>query len=360
MNIILRLQRVGLWVLRIMAMPLICCVAATSAQADLLWGANGHPYTAYPGVTFEQQMSLLADLGLKSYRVNVVDIRDLGPLIAAGKKHGVAVFPVLTPGLNMDRETPEALYTKSYNIAFTLVSRHKADIRVWELGNELENYAILQPCEMRDDGTQYNCAWGPAGGVGGGDYFGPRWAKVSAILKGLSEGAIAADPTVRKAMGTAGWGHIGAFERMKQDGIKWDISVWHLYSEDPEWAFKELVKYGKPIWITEFNHSGGSQNGAAAAQSEGVARWIKRFRELAPLYRIEGAHIYELLDETYWAPNVEAYYGLIELVKVEGKWQLGSPKPVYDTVKTLIRGAGAVDAASPPSNTAPPAESAGK
>ena len=26
--------------------------------------------------------------------------------------------------------------------------------------------------------------------------------------------------------------------RMAQDGIRWDISVWHMYGSDPEWAFR--------------------------------------------------------------------------------------------------------------------------
>ena len=55
-----------------------------------------------------------------------------------------------------------------------------------------------------------------------------RWEKVSAVLRGLSGGTISVDPTIRKAMGTAGWGNAGAFARMHKDGIRWDISVWHM------------------------------------------------------------------------------------------------------------------------------------
>ncbi|TIP52118.1 MAG: hypothetical protein E5X56_34480, partial [Mesorhizobium sp.] len=85
--------------------------------------------------------------------------------------------------------------------------------------------AILMPCEMQDSGIQYNCSLGPAGGTETSDYFSPRWAKVSAVLRGLSDATIAVDATIRKAMGTAGWGHRAAFTRMLQDGIRWDISV---------------------------------------------------------------------------------------------------------------------------------------
>jgi hypothetical protein len=221
-------------------------------------------------------------------------------------------------------------------LARDLVSRFKHDIRVWELGNELENYAIIQPCEVQDDGVQYNCAWGPAGGVGPLEYFGPRWQKSSAVLKGLSDGAMAADPTVRKAMGTAGWGHVGAFERMLQDGIRWDISVWHMYGDDPEWAFKHLVKYGKPIWITELNHPLGSQYGEIG-QAEGIGRDLRRVLDLRASYPIEAVHIYELLDEPYWAPDFEAFMGLVAIDKAsDGAWKPGRTKPAYDVVKRLI------------------------
>src|SRR5262249_32115031 len=115
------------------------------------------------------------------------------------------VLPVITPG-NLDERTPQELYKHAFDLAVALTSRFKNDVRVWELGNEMENYAIIKPCEKRDDGTQYPCEWGPASGRDTLDYYGPRWAKVSAVLKGLSDGVISVDPTIRKAMGTAGWG----------------------------------------------------------------------------------------------------------------------------------------------------------
>lgn len=312
------------------------------AKADLIWGVNGHPFTAYPGVGFEDQLDYVRDLGMTSYRVNISSIMSapaLQKLVDIAKPRGIDILPVLTPSLSLEKSSPEDLYKWAHAFAVYLVSRFKDDIRVWELGNELENFAIIQPCEMRDDGTQYNCDWGPAGGVGPLDYFGPRWAKVSAVLKGLSDGTKSVDPTIRKAIGTAGWGHLGAFERMKRDGIEWDISVWHMYGEDPEWAFKKLAEYGKPIWVTEFNHPYGSRDGVIE-QAKGIKKWMARLRELQPAYRIEAAHIYELLDEPYWAPSFEAVMGLVRLDKDKnGGWKPGTPKPAYCAAKTFIRGA---------------------
>lgn len=320
------------------------CLLATAApaSADFLWGVNGHPMSAYPGVLIERQLDFIRDLGLKSYRVNIAgeDNADvLTQLVDAGRARGIEILPVITPAaIDLDRDSPDELYGKTRKLAVALGTRFKNDIRVWELGNEMENYAIIMPCENRDDGSKYPCGWGPAAGTGTLDYYGPRWVKVSAVLKGLSDGMTEADPGIRKAIGTAGWGHTGAFARMKQDGIAWDISVWHMYGQDPEWAFREISKYGKPIWVTEFNNPYGSQR-SERQQADGINSAMTRLRELGDKYKVEAAYIYELLDETYWAPSFEANMGLVRLVSAsDGKWRAGEPKPAYKTVRDFTRG----------------------
>lgn len=315
---------------------------AGNAKADLLWGANGHPLVSYPGTSIQQQLDYLKDLGLRSYRVDIgstSQLSKLAELVREGKARDIEILPVIVPAVvDLDKDSEEQLYRKAFDLAVGLITPLKNDIRTWELGNEMENYAIIQPCEMRDDGVQYNCAWGPAGGVGPLEYYGPRWRKASAVLKGLSDGAISVDPTIRKAMGTAGWGHTGAFTRMQQDGIRWDISVWHLYGDDPEWAFKILAEFKRPIWVTEFNNPYGSQK-SEQSQVDGITHAINRLRSLSHRYNIEAAHIYELLDEPYWAPSFEAFMGLVRMVSAgEHGWRTGDPKPAYHVVKQLIRG----------------------
>ncbi len=322
----------------------IClCGAVAAAQAEekaFIWGANGHPFSAYPGIKYEQQLDIVRDLGLTSYRVNIShkqQIPALVELVNKAKARNIEILPILTPSLELDKEEPDRLQQAARNFAVTVISSLKGRVRVWELGNELENHAIIQPCEIKDDGRQYNCSWGPAGGVGELDYYGPRWKKVSAVLRGLSEGAKEADPSAQRAMGTAGWGHTGAFQRMKNDGVEWDISVWHMYGEDPEWAFKILAALGKPIWVTEMNQPRGSARGENA-QAEGLQRWMARLLELSGRYNVRAAHIYELLDETYWAPSDEAQMGLVLLEKDGAHgWRVGAPKLAYQTVKSFVQ-----------------------
>lgn len=333
------------------------CLALLLAgpSGAMQWGVNGHPITAYPGVDYGEQIALVAGMGATSYRVNVSHADQapyLARLVEAAKAQGVVILPVLTPGVDLAGADPDQLRRAAHDFATALAARFKDDIPVWELGNELENFAILQPCETRDDGTVYPCDWGPAGGLGALDYFGPRWAKVSAVLRGLSEGIEAVDPDLRKAIGTAGWGHVGAFERMRADGLDWDISVWHVYGEDPEWAFARLAEYDRPIWVTEINHPLGSQDGEAA-QAEGLRRMMLRLVELSGRFDLEAAHLYQLLDEPYWAPSFEALMGLVPLGPLPGGgWRPLAPKPAYAVARAIMEedsaGACAPEAASGP------------
>lgn len=321
---------------------------STPASADLIWGVNGHPLVSYPDVSVEQQLDYVKDLGMKSYRVDIPNSTkapQLRKLMIAAKERGIEILPVVTPDFDMDTLTPEVLHKQAYDLGFNLASQFKGDVPVWELANEFENYAILKPCEMRDNGVQYSCSFGSPGGSDPLDYYGPRWAKAIAIVKGLAEGVRAGDPKALRAVGTAGWGHIGAFERMYKDGADWDISVWHMYGQDPEWALKKLVKYGHPIWITEFNYPLGSTS-SEKEQADGLANTIAMLRRYQPTYNIQAAHIYELLDEPYWAPNYEAYMGLIRIEKSDvDQTPVTIPKLAYQRVKQLI------SAESPSSDT---------
>jgi hypothetical protein len=316
-------------------------ISARAEESGFVWGANGHPFTAYPGVEFEHQLDFLRDIGLTSYRVNVRRIEDIPGLIELNKKakaRNIEILPTLTPALDLDKEEPLSLQKDAYAFAHTIVSRLNGDIKIWELGNELENYAIIKACEMQGDGSQYDCSWGPAGGVGELEYYPPRWDKVSAVLRGLSEGTKDADPFAQRAMGTAGWGHTGAFKRLQKDGVNWDISVWHMYGQDPEWAFKILAQFGKPIWVTEFNHPGGSSKDEQS-QAAGLRKQMARLLELSKPYNVRAAHIYELLDETYWEPSEEARMGLVRLERNGTRgWKVGNQKLAYIAVKGFLHG----------------------
>lgn len=310
---------------------------------DLIWGVNGHPFTAYPDIAWESQLDLVLALGMTHYRINTRGdgSRDyLAEFLPLAQARGVSVVPILYPDVDLDADSPQVLERRSFALAREMAGLYRGRMPVWELANELESYAILQPCEMRDDGTQYHCEWGPAGGVGADEYFGPRWEKVSAVLKGLSRGVAAGDPKALRAAGTAGWGHLGAFERLAADGVAWDITVWHDYEGVTEEYLGVLAGYGKPIWITEFNAGGGG----FATPEENAKQLLERiayYRAMRTRFGVTAAFIYELLDEDYWGDTFEARMGLYELDgDAEAGWRVGAPKPAAAAVRAAIADGG--------------------
>jgi hypothetical protein len=310
-----------------------------TAHAAMLWGVNGHPLTAYSGVTTAEQLDLAKALGVGAYRVDVTateQIPRLAALIQAARARDITILPVLIPPTDLAHQSEDKLYAIAHDFAEAFGRRFKGEVPVWELGNELENFALITSCEMRDDGSHYPCQWGVAGGVAPLDYYGPRYQKVLALLRGLSEGIHAADPAARRAIGTSGFGHVGIFQRFVHDGLAWEINVWHLYGEDPEWAFKMLQPIGKPIWITEYGEAGAGPNGEAA-QAKALAYWIHRIAALAGRYDIEAAFLYELMDESYWGASNEARMGVVRLVKDKaGHWTVGPRKPAFAAVADAI------------------------
>jgi hypothetical protein len=329
-----RYVRAAIFALAALTVPL----ALPARAGELMWGANGHPFTAYPGVSFTQQLDLLAGLGAKSYRVNVTSVDHvpaLGALVAMARDRGLQILPLLTPPVDLEKDTPQVLYAQSFNFAVTIASRFKNDVAVWELGNELETYALLKPCEKQDDGKVYPCSYGIAGGMTPLEYAGARWKKVSAVLKGLSDGIVSVSPKLKKAMGTAGWGHFGAFNRMQADGIAWDITVWHAYREEADEVFERLAAFKKPIWITEVNHPYGSHKDGFAAQADGLRTIMSSLLLQRSRYNIDAVFFYELLDEPYWT-DYEGHMGLVTQLQTASGWVVGEKKPAYEAVRQAI------------------------
>lgn len=301
---------------------------------DLIWGANGHPFRAYPDISYDTQIRLVRELGMTHYRIGW-HYEKLAELKQVADRYGVTLLPIIHPDGPLDEKTPQQLYEDSFSRARWLTRRYRGQFPVWELGNELENFAIIEACEMRDDGTQYPCEWGPAGGMDALDYYGPRWVKVSAALSGLLDGAREGDPDAKYAIGTAGWGHLGAFERFVEDGLEWDITIWHDYEQVRESFLEVLAGYGKPIWITEFNAGGGgfeTEEDNARMLTERIAY----YRSMRTKYRVEAAFIYELLDEPYW-DDFEGKMGLYRVQKNDkDRWQVSGLKPAGEAVQKAL------------------------
>ncbi len=300
----------------------------------MIWGVNGHPFTAYPDIAYEKQLDLVRELGMTQYRV-AARSDGLNRLRPLAQQRGITLLPIIHAESGWENRGTDALYNESFNKARTISRAHRGQFPVWECGNELENYAIIQPCEYRDDNSQYPCEWGPGGGVDPLDYVGERWEKVSAVVRGLVDGVGEGDPDAKRAIGTSGFGHIGAFERWRDDGVEWDITVWHDYEQISEDFLQTLSGYGKPIWITECN--AGAWNAVSEEDNaRQLADRIAYYREVGGRYGLDAVFIYELLDEPYWS-GPESKMGLYH---VEGSnaagWRVGTPKPAALAVQNKL------------------------
>ena len=282
--------------------------SVSSCAADMVWGVNGHPFTAYPGVDLATQVRLLDELGAKAYRINVSSAQQFGPLsqlVQVAGARGVQIVPVLTPPVSLKDASEAELYRMSRAFGFEAARHIKVLVPTWELGNELESFAIIT---------------------------------VSSVLKGLSDGVAAGDPLAKRAIGAAGFGHWGMFSRLTADGISWDISVWHIYGEDPEPPLKVLASFGKPIWITEVNDPILKGNFDEKTQADGLDKMLKLILKHSDKYKVEGVFVYELLDEPYWGDVSEAHYGMWRLVRSpQNGWKLGGEKLSARTFRNFTK-----------------------
>jgi len=325
---------------QVLAGGLAAAVAlGAAAPDDLAWGVIGEPLSQADGIAPEAELDLARSLGFTRLRVGLTgasaEVGRLEALIELGRGRGVSILPVLSGG-DLDRASPKRLKRDAFDLARGLAERFRGRVAAWELGEELETFALLQPCERRDDGSRHPCEWGPASGAGPGDYFGPRWARVSAVLAGFSEGVAAGDAAARRAIGAGGPGHLGAFERLVHDGVAWDATVWRDHGGVSEGELDVLSGYGKPIWITAL---GAPPAGAGPlAEAERASRLVERiafYRVMAPRFGVQAAFVERLLDPVGGAG---ARDGLVEVERGPGgAWRAGRPKASAEAVGRALK-----------------------
>ena len=178
-----------------------------------------------------------------------------------------------------------------------------------------------------------------------------------------------------------GWLHYGWYAMLEQDKLDYDFIGYHWYSEmgdfdhagpldnnntDPMYdVFANLLKFNKPIWITELDRRGGSSanpiHGNPLSQPEYLDREIGRLANLSAAHSnvIEAVFIYELYDEPQqWKSPLafghgrtcggdperdgESCYGLVSMDWPPGppcdgyascNFTAGSRKPAWSVVK---------------------------
>ena len=325
-----------------------------SSLHAVAFGAYGRSLDFYPG-TYEQQLNLVKDAGLSVYRVDLNSAEqfpNLDRLLATAKPKGLSILPNLSIQSNVAVETEEVLYRRAYDYAKSVVGKYQGEIKVWEMGNELEQNAMVRPGETMDDGSRWSLSWGDSAGDESRYYIAARYNKARGIIRGLCDGAHAASPEARCIVNTAGSLHYGFLQRLISDGVVFDIVGYHWYSHmgslessRPDESglgvnvLAELAKMGMPIWITESNRWTGTIDGNEKAQADDVVGFAKQMASLSSKYNIQAVIFYELCDEHYFDINdFEAHMGLVNVFKdaASGSWFIGAPKLAYIGLKEFL------------------------
>lgn len=272
----------------------------------IVWGVVGHPTFAYNGVTLTNQFNLIQSTGLRSYRVGYDEAGSASKqfqqsMINLGAARGIDLCTVLNLHPE-DYTTESAAYTAGVNIGSSWSSSFPG--RTWELGNEYDNLCIIS-----------------GSGSLASNYDNALFAIMRGLIRGMYDGCKQGDPTAKTVVGTAGWHHYGFLQRLWADGVRWDISCFHWYSDmgdatniggDGVNHFQILKdSFGKPIYVTEVNARPLSM-ASRQAEATWLTNLMAQWNSIAETYDIRLVHIYELLDEPdkAAADPPEAIYGL--------------------------------------------------
>ncbi len=327
-----------------------------AAAAELELGVSGHPLgqEGYRQVPLATQLEWVRRLGAGWYRCDwgasaarPEGMAGLDRLVEEADRRKIHLLPILFPPVDLKREDDEdRIRRAAFDYASTVVEHFKKSVTHWELHNELDGFAMIHKGERTIDGTLWQ--WGDPAGDRPAHYQQARYRRARAVLRGLADGVRAADPAAVRVINTGGWLHTGFVERLQADRVPFEILSWHWYSEMGDIArahgndnlLAELARFGKPIWITEWNRRGGSLGASGEAeQADYLRQSLLRFRELAAEYPLEAVFVYELFDEPYFGPhNPESHYGLIRLEKNEhGLWTPAQPKPALAMLRDSFR-----------------------
>jgi hypothetical protein len=279
------------------------------SNSGIMWGTNMHPIqggTAYASIPIDVLFQMAQDLGLRRLRLDLYDASDqsqsiLASALAESAVRGVKVLPIIIPNFQ-GYANEEAAYRDCKPLMQTYASNFK-QVAVWELGNEFELAS-----QIKGQGSHIS------------DYDQAKYQKARGAYRGMIEGMKAGNPNARSCIDTSGHGHFGWTDELWADGVHWDITGEHFYSERGTVDIRELhlecgltdklklmkENYGKPIWITEFNYwYADNQPPDKDAMAQYLTKTMAEYDGWAKEFNIEAVDLYELLDQ----PHIEGREG---------------------------------------------------
>jgi Glycosyl hydrolase catalytic core len=286
----------------------------------VIFGINGHPLVAGAyGEPLERQISQLKALGLRAYRINISPANmtpekmdRLTQLIAIARQQDVQLLPTIV--IKADAYTrEEEAYSDAETMTYGLAKKFDKSFTVWELGNEYDLY----------------CVRANANGMVPANYDTAKYDVVRGLIRGMSDGLHEANPDALRMVETSQNGKnpdSGFLERLINDGITFDLTSFHYYTQTGQFRVAENgenalqilhQQFHKPIWITEFDkagHNGAGPNSDPVEQGQALETALSEIARDSRKYDIAEAYIYELLDqpELLSVKPVQAEFGILK------------------------------------------------
>lgn len=286
------------------------------SSTNFILGMNGHPLSrdAYKSVLATNQIKLLKDLGIQSYRIdiradaygNVVESENLLELLKLAKAANVKVLPTIyLTGLDYNSDNV-SLNNKGIALGKGFVEKYGSYLDTYELGN-LEENAVLKY------GTHGNRVE---------DYDLIKLRKLAYYLKGLNYAVKTFDAN-SKTIVNASWMHYTYLQALINEGVNYDIIGYQWYSNmdsnaSDNFGISDISRklsslFTKPIWFTLASKKDGSLYGTEESQDEWFRSFVAKVR-LNPA--VKAVFSYELFDEPNLinVPDGEKFYGAVKWV----------------------------------------------
>ena len=195
-------------------------------------------------------------------------------------------------------------------------------VPVWELGN--------------------STSWPARSGGRAGDHDYDYQHPARGAYRGRPGEGKAANPAALSCIDTSGHGHFGWTDQLWADGVRWDITGEHFYSERGVVSIRELhlevgltdklalmkKNYGRPVWITEFNYwFADGERPDKDAMGSYLAKTMAEYDGWAQEFQIEAVDIYEMLDQ----PQIEGREGDF------GLYTDNQPNPAGSAVRSYLQ-----------------------
>ncbi|WP_162996377.1 glycosyl hydrolase [Mucilaginibacter celer] len=269
---------------------------------NFVWGINGHPLTQRDySNNIDQQISALTDLGVNSYRFDVLldaegNVKKESAflqLLARLKARNIAALPALMQS-GLKGTTATDNYNKGYSQGYNFGIKYGSLLSVIEVNNEVDN-------KIRYRGKR-------TGGFP--EYDTIKASRFINAIKGFIDGVKAVKPGLLVTLSVS-YTHFYYLKLLQDNHVNYDIIGCHWYSNMGDIAHQKqpfadvltsiTTRFNKPVWITEFNYFRGTTKVDFATQNDYITRNISKLSEKGI---IKGFFVYELFDQ----PALKARY----------------------------------------------------